>query len=95
MADDHGEGTIDVHSCDGVSFPVDAKISPPIDLDWMAQLRYYWTPVGSIVMYGTQKPKAVDKYQFLIISSTLLYGLANLGNSVSQDGVPTTMIHCA
>ena len=53
--------TIDVHNRDVVGSLRDAKISSPKDFDWMAQLRYYWAPTGSIIMYETQKPGTRSK----------------------------------
>ena len=50
------------------------------DFNWMAQLRYYWAPTGSIIMYDTQKPSTKDQVQVSIINSTLLYGFEYLGS---------------
>ncbi|CAK0906755.1 unnamed protein product [Prorocentrum cordatum] len=73
--------TIDVHNRDVVGQLAAEKLSSPKDFGWMAQLRYYWAPAGSITMYETGKPNTVDKCQVSIINATLLYGFEYLGNS--------------
>ncbi|CAK9007001.1 unnamed protein product [Durusdinium trenchii] len=82
--------TIDVHNRDVVGSLRDAKISSAKDFDWMAQLRYYWAPTGSIIMYETQKPSTTDNCQVSIINATLLYGFEYLGNSDRLVVTPLT-----
>ncbi|CAE7372292.1 Dnah12 [Symbiodinium sp. CCMP2592] len=82
--------TIDVHNRDVVGSLRDAKVTSPKDFDWMAQLRYYWAPTGSIIMYETQKPSTVDNCQVSIINATLLYGFEYLGNSDRLVVTPLT-----
>lgn len=82
--------TIDVHNRDVVETLVGADIKSAKDFDWMAQLRYYWAPKGSIIMYETQKPNTKDECQVSIINSTLLYGFEYLGNSDRLVVTPLT-----
>jgi len=82
--------TIDVHNRDEVEKLVKAKLRSSKDFDWIAQLRYYWAPKGSIQMYDTKKPNTVDKCQVSIITSTLLYGFEYLGNSERLVITPLT-----
>eukprot|EP00928_Gymnodinium_smaydae_P068047 TRINITY_DN5109_c0_g5_i1.p1 TRINITY_DN5109_c0_g5~~TRINITY_DN5109_c0_g5_i1.p1 ORF type:complete len:4182 (+),score=1201.92 TRINITY_DN5109_c0_g5_i1:1381-13926(+) len=82
--------TIDVHNRDVVKMLWDLNLKSGKDFDWMAQLRYYWAPAGSIVLYETQKPSTTDKCQVSIINSTLLYGFEYLGNSDRLVVTPLT-----
>jgi dynein heavy chain len=82
--------TIDVHNRDVVKMLSDAKLTSVTDFNWMAQLRYYWAPTGSIIMYDTQKPSTKDQVQVSIINSTLLYGFEYLGNSDRLVVTPLT-----
>merc|ERR1719446_175149 len=82
--------TIDVHNRDVVNNLVQAKLQSSKDFDWMSQLRYYWAPVGSIIIYETQKPNTMDQCQVSIINSTLLYGFEYLGNSDRLVVTPLT-----
>ncbi|CAJ1343960.1 unnamed protein product [Effrenium voratum] len=82
--------TIDVHNRDVVANLRDVNVTSSKDFDWMAQLRYYWAPAGSIIMYETQKPSVVDHCQVSIINATLLYGFEYLGNSDRLVVTPLT-----
>merc|ERR1719446_1095506 len=82
--------TIDVHNRDVVNNLVQAKLQSSKDFDWMSQLRYYWAPKGSIIMYETQKPNTTDECQVSIVNSTLLYGFEYLGNSARLVVTPLT-----
>jgi dynein heavy chain len=82
--------TIDVHNRDVVNMLKQKKLKNSADFDWMAQLRYYWAPKGSIIMYETQKPNTTDQCQVSIINSTLLYGFEYLGNSDRLVVTPLT-----
>eukprot|EP00931_Biecheleriopsis_adriatica_P056393 TRINITY_DN33417_c0_g1_i2.p1 TRINITY_DN33417_c0_g1~~TRINITY_DN33417_c0_g1_i2.p1 ORF type:complete len:3028 (-),score=718.43 TRINITY_DN33417_c0_g1_i2:3957-13040(-) len=82
--------TIDVHNRDVVNDLVQANITSPKAFDWTQQLRYYWAPVGSIVMYETGKPNTEDQCQVSIINATLLYGFEYLGNSDRLVVTPLT-----
>ncbi|CAJ1418817.1 unnamed protein product [Effrenium voratum] len=73
--------TIDVHNRDVVQSLKEAKISSAKEFDWIAQLRYYWRPKGSITLKDTGKASTVDKCEVSIINATLYYGFEYLGNS--------------
>eukprot|EP00930_Biecheleria_cincta_P074768 TRINITY_DN6197_c0_g1_i1.p1 TRINITY_DN6197_c0_g1~~TRINITY_DN6197_c0_g1_i1.p1 ORF type:complete len:4188 (+),score=808.10 TRINITY_DN6197_c0_g1_i1:1794-12566(+) len=82
--------TIDVHNRDVVEDLAEKNITSAKSFDWTQQLRYYWAPVGSIVMYETGKPNTEDQCQVSIINATLLYGFEYLGNSDRLVVTPLT-----
>jgi len=73
--------TIDVHNRDVVKDLCSSKVASPKEFDWMAQLRYYWCPKGTITMPNSTAQNTADKCQVSIINAVLLYGCEYLGNS--------------
>jgi dynein heavy chain, axonemal len=76
---------LDVHSRDTVQDLANAKISSPMDFDWLCQLRYIHIPGGESVETGSPASMKVQ-----MINAERLYAYEYLGNSMRLVITPLT-----
>ena len=76
---------LDVHSRDTIQDLANAKISSPLDFDWLCQLRYIHTPDGESVRTGSP-----GSMKCQMINAERLYAYEYLGNSMRLVITPLT-----